>query len=140
MPVLDYAVLADYVREEDGLAHAIAAGIDTVYAPEVPTGHNVGLLMRVSFTRTECGRPHRLEVIFQDEDGQRLAHLNAVVEPDWPEGLPPNWRRGMMSALNLGVPLPRYGLYAFEILVNDTHMKTVPLRVAPREAPPIGGG
>lgn len=133
MPVLDYAVLCDYVRLEGGLAHVIAAGIDTIYTQDVPAGQNVGLLIRVSFTRNECGRQHRVEVIFQDEDGERLAQIMGVVEPEWPEGNPPNWRSSAMLGLNIGVPLPRFGLYAFEVLVNDNHMKTIPLRVVQRE-------
>lgn len=136
MPVLDYAVLCDYVRAEGGIAHAIAAGIDTIWTQEVPAGQNVGLLMRVSFTRNECGRPHRAEVIFQDEDGERLAQIMGVVEPQWPAGHPPNWRVGALLGLNIGIPLPRFGLYAFEILVNDNHMRTVPLRVMQREGAP----
>jgi hypothetical protein len=38
-----------------------------------------------------------------------------------------------MAGINMGVPLPRYGLYSFEVLVNDSLLKSVPLRV--REAP-----
>lgn len=142
MPVLDYAVLCDYVRAEGGLAHVIAAGIDTVWTEDVPAGQNVGLLMRVSFTRNECGRPHRVEIIFQDEDGERLAQIMGVSEPQWPEGFPPNWRVGALVGLNFAVPLPRFGLYAFEVLVNDNHMKTIPLRVMAKEqaeAPPPEG-
>jgi hypothetical protein len=59
MPELDYALLCDYVRAERGVAHTIAAGIDTVHRPEVPTVANLGLLARVTFTRAECGRLHR---------------------------------------------------------------------------------
>jgi hypothetical protein len=139
VPVLDYALLCDYVRAEGGLAHVIAAGIDTVWTQDVPAGQNVGLLMRVSFTRNECGRQHRVEVIFQDEDGERLAQIMGVVSPEWPEGNPANWRAGTVVGLNIGVPLPRFGLYAFEVLVNDSHMKTIPLRVAER-APAAEGG
>ena len=135
MPVLDYAVLCDYVRVEGGLAHVIAAGIDTILKDEVPSGQNVGLLMRVGFTRNECGRPHRVEVIFQDEDGERLAQIVGVVQPEWPEGVPPNWTSGALAGLNLGVPLPRFGVYAFEILVNDNHLKTIPLRVLRQQLP-----
>jgi hypothetical protein len=72
MPELDYAVLGDYVRAEAGIAHVIAAGIDTIWSAEVPTGRNVGLLLRITFTRNECGRLHRIEIIFQDTDGARL--------------------------------------------------------------------
>jgi len=135
VPSLDYALLCDYVRAEAGLAHVIAAGIDTIWKEEVPAGQNVGLLIRVAFARSECGRPHRLEVIFQDEDGARLAQMEAAVQPAWVEGLPPSWSVGVVVAMNVGLPLPRFGLYALEILVNDSLVKTIPLRVIRREQP-----
>jgi hypothetical protein len=104
-------------------------GIDTVTAPVVPALLPVGLLLRIAFTRAECGRPHRVEVILQGEDGDRLMEASAVLTPEWKEDLPPHWRVGILSALNFPIPLPRYGLYSFEILINDTSHKTIPLRV-----------
>jgi hypothetical protein len=136
MPDLDYAVLCDYVRAEGGIAHVIAAGIDTLYADEVPGGRNVALLMRVGFARSECGRPHRIEVIFQGEDGDRLSHITGVTEPQWSEGLPPGWKAGALLGMNLGIPLPRFGLYSFDILINDSLAKTIPLRVVQRTESP----
>lgn len=134
MPELDYALLCDFVRaERGGPAHLVGGGIDTIYAQEVPTGHNLGLLARLTFTRAECGRPHRVEIIFQDQDGKRLTEIQGVVEPEWKEGLPPGWRTGALVGLNFGVPLPDYGVYAFEILVNDSSVKSLNLRVVPRE-------
>lgn len=141
MPELKYALLADFVRsEEGGVAHVISAGIDTVFVPAVPTGQNIGLLFRVEFTRNECGRPHRLEVIFQDIDGHRLAHLNSVVTPEWNDDLPVAWRVGMQGGLNFGIPLPVLGIYSFEILVNDTHQETLNLRVVQRPDSGVGEG
>ena len=134
MPELDYAVLGDYVRAEQGVAHVMAAGIDTIYAPSVPTGQNLGLAARFTFTRNECGRPHRIEIPFQGEDGDRLALLSVVVTPEWSPDLPIHWSKGGLVALNFAVPLPRYGLYSFEILVNDQSHKTMPLRVLRPEA------
>jgi hypothetical protein len=136
MPSLSYALLADYVRAESGVAHVIAAGIDTVYAAEVPTGHNLGLLIAVRFTRAECGRPHRLEIRFSDEDGNDLAQASTVVTPDWDDTIPLHWGRGLLTALNLGVPLTRYGLYQFVIMVDDNQLGELPLRVVPRAVAP----
>jgi hypothetical protein len=133
MPELDYALLCDYVRAEGGIAHMIGAGLDTIMAPQVPTGQNLGVVLRVAFARAECGRPHRIEIIFQGEDGERHAVVNAVVEPKWAADLPASWKQGLLAGINMGVPLPRYGLYSFEVLVNDSLLKSVPLRV--REAP-----
>lgn len=139
MPELDLALIADYVHAEGGVAYVMRGCIDTVTAPETPTGRNVGFLFRVAFTRSECDRPHRIEVIFQAEDGERLADMQAIVEPEWNEELPPHWKVKLLGAFNLGIPLPRYGLYAFEVLINDSHCKTIELRVVapPRpEVPP----
>ena len=135
VPNLDYAVLCDYVRAEAGLAHVIAAGIDTVWTPDVPTGRNLGLLMRISFRRAECGREHQIEIIFQDADGERLVELHTAITPEWQEGVPASWGVGAIAGLNFGVPLPRFGLYSFEILINGNHVKTVPLRLSQAEAP-----
>ena len=131
MPELDYGLICDYVRAEGGIAHVISAGIDTIWANEVPAGQNIGLLMRFTFTRNECGREHRIEVIFQDADGERLAQIAAAVTPQWNQELPAGWRAGVLMGLNVGVPLPAYGLYSLEIMLNDSQVKTIPLRVAP---------
>lgn len=135
MPELDFALLGDYVRAEGGIAHVIAGGIDTIYAPVVPTGQNLGLLFRILFSRTECDRPHRLEVIFQDEDGARLTQISSAVTPVWSEGQPAHWKKGLLGGFNFGVPLPRYGLYSFEMMVNDNLLKSLPLRVVERAMP-----
>ena len=140
LPDLDFALLADYVRVDGGIAHAIAAGIDTVYAPEVPTGQNLGLLFRAEFTRNECDRPHRIEMILQDIDGQRLVHLTTVVTPSWDADLPVGWNVGMLGGLNFGAPLPAYGVYSLEILINDHHQKTIRLRVEPPPPEMTSGG
>jgi hypothetical protein len=140
VPELDYALLCDFVRSEGGIAHVISAGIDTVFQDEVPAAQNLGLLMRIGFAHVECGRPHRLEITFQDEDGARLTHLQTVIQPEWSPELPPNWRQGAMAGLNLGLPLPRFGLYSFEVVINDTLVKSIPLRVAQREHPERGEG
>jgi hypothetical protein len=140
VPDLDYAVLCDYVRvEPTGVAHAIAAGIDTVWTESVPAGQNVGLLVRVAFDRTECGRPHRVEVIFQDADGQRLAQLQGGATPEWPPDHPPGWKVGALLGLNVGIPLPAFGQYSFEILLNDNHVKAIPLRVEQGPQAPAPG-
>jgi len=133
MPELDFALLSDYVRTEGegGVAHVIAAGMNTITAQQVPTGQNVGLLVRLSFTRNECDRPHRVEVIFQDVDGERLVNVGGVVTPRWSDDLPVAWRAGILWGLNIPLPLPRYGVYALELLVNDNSFATLDLRVVP---------
>ena len=131
MPEIDYAFLCDHARVEGGLGYVIAAGVDTLYVPEVPSGANIALLMRVSFTRNECDRPHRIEVIIQDTDGARIGVINGTATPQWIPDLPPGWRVGTMTAFNMGLPLPHYGEYSIEILVNDGNARSIDFRVIP---------
>jgi hypothetical protein len=135
MPELDYAFLCDYVRAEGGIAHVVAAGIDTVYVPDVPAGINLGMLMRITFTRNECGRPHRVEVIIRDVDGVHIARVTGTATPEWDPNLPANWRVGTFVPFNVGLPIPHYGEYSIEILLNDSHVKTINFRVLPSSSP-----
>ena len=132
MPALDYALVCDYVRAEGGVAHVIAAGVDTYHFAEVPASANLGLLLRATFTRNECGRRHTIELIFQDADGARLAQVQATTVPDWPDDHPAGWPVGTLLGLNVGVPFPSFGDYALEILVNGSSLKSIPLRAVQR--------
>jgi hypothetical protein len=136
VPELDFAILADRVSTDGGVGYLMRGGIDTVTAQEVPMILPVGLLIRVGFTRQECGRPHRLEVIFQGEDGERLMQASIVLEPGWDEDLPAHWRVHVLGALNFAVPLTRHGLYSFEILINDSNVKTIHVRAVESPADP----
>jgi Family of unknown function (DUF6941) len=128
VPELDFAILADRVSTDGGVGYVMRGGIDTINAQEVPIILQIGLLIRVGFTRQECGRPHRFEVIFQDEDGQRLMQTSTVLEPAWDAAQPAHWRVNVLGALNFAVPLTRHGLYSFEILINDSNVKTIQVR------------
>lgn len=131
VPELDFAVICDYVRVDasGGCAHVIGGGIDTIYADSVPTGRNVGLWARARFAQAECGRPHRIEIFVQDLDGSRVAEIEGTVRPEWPENYPTGWKVGVGMAYNLGLPLPSYGQYAFELLINDSLVKSIPFLV-----------
>jgi uncharacterized protein DUF6941 len=132
MPDLDYALLCDFVRADPGgVAHAIGAGIDTLYAAEVPTGHNVGLLAKFTFTQGESGRPHRIELFFRTTDGAELVKIEALIAPEWDETLPPGWGVGAVMGINFGIPLPDYGLYSLEVMIDDRSVKSLQLRVVP---------
>lgn len=136
MAELDFAIIADHARVEGGVVHIMAGAIDTIYAPQVPVGHNLSLAMRILFTQNECGRPHRFDVIIQDADGERLAAVNGTTTPEWPDGHPVHWSVGSLAALNMGILFPRYGFYEAIIMVNDEQRKSLPLRV---ESVPEGG-
>lgn len=129
MPSLDFAVVCDFVRADKGVGHILGGGFDTIHVRDVPAAHNMGLWARIMLARNECDRPHRIEIIVQGEDGQRVVQVSGTFSEKWDESLPAHWKRGVGLAFNLGVPLPRLGLYSLEILVNDNLLKTIDLRV-----------
>jgi hypothetical protein len=129
MPELDFALLCDYVRAEQGVAHVIAGGIDTITVEELPAGQNMGLWARVLLARSECGRPHRLEVILQGADGERFAELSGPIQRDWQDAYPPGAKVGVALAFNIGLTFPAAGMYSFDILINDTLAKSIPLYI-----------
>lgn len=140
MPEVDYAFLCDYARtDQSGVAHAIAVGVDTIYAPEVPTGRNLGLLMRITSTQGESGRPHRVEVFVRSTDGAELVRIEGILQPEWNPTLPAGWPVGELIAFNFGVPFPEFGVYAVEIMIDDHSEKSMNLRVVPMEPAPAPG-
>jgi hypothetical protein len=88
MPELDYALLCDYARAEGGVAHVIAAGIDTIHRPEVPSVANLGLLARIVFADEERGETHEVEVRLRDQEGEQIAQVNLSGVPRRIEGSP----------------------------------------------------
>jgi hypothetical protein len=133
MPELDYALLCDYVRAEGGVAHVIAAGIDTIHRPEVPSVANLGLLARIVIADDEINEPHQVEVRLRDQEGEQVAQLNLIAVPYSIEGIPEGWPSGALLAINFGVPLPSHGAYTLTILLDGTPAKTINLRVIPPE-------
>lgn len=134
MPELQSAVLADYVRPEAGIAHVVAAGIDTVFAPSVPLGNNFGLLLVFRLTQDEAGITHEVNVIFRQRDSDEpIARLTATFQSTTTAGeLPEDWRLSAVVGLNFGIPIPDYGFYVFEISFPDGPVVAeLPLRVVP---------
>lgn len=139
MPELDFMVVADYVRSEGGVLHMIAAGIDTIYANAVPSARLVGLGLRLLITPAETRHEHPVELIFQDPDGQRIAQLNAVIpaQPS-PPAVKAGRPFGAVIAFNIQLPLPAYGDFSFELLIHGSHVKSIPIIIAPAVQPVSG--
>lgn len=128
MPELDYALLADAARDDGGLVSILAAGIDTFLAPQEPANATMAIVLRVGFTRNECGRPHRVEMLLQGEDGETVARVNGTTTPEWPAHHPVNWKTYSSLVINLAVSLP-LGQYQVIVMIDDTEAKSLPFRV-----------
>ncbi len=135
MAEIDFVILADHVRSDNGVLNLVGGGFDRIIAPHVPMGMNVGLGLRFLFTRPECDRPHQLRVAFQDADAQVLVEVHGEFVPVVPPGHESGDKIGVTINVNLGILLPHFGQYTFEILLNEDPMKSIPLRVIPLPDP-----
>ena len=131
MAEIDFVIMADYVRLDSGILNIVGGGFDQIQASVVPTGQAIGLGMRFLFTRPECGRPHEFRIIFADERAQPLLQVLHTINPEVPPGHEPGTTIGFTVNANLVVPLPDYGVFTFEILLDGVSMKSTRLRVVP---------
>lgn len=133
MPEVDFMAVCEHVRGEAGTLHMISAGLERVHLPAVPGGFNFGLGIRLTLTRLECEKPHLVEIVFQNEDGKPIGRMNATLNSTYPSNLPPGWPTRAALAMNLGLPIPAYGIYSFELAIDGQSKKSISIVV---EKPP----
>jgi hypothetical protein len=133
MPEVDFMILCDYVRSDGGVLHMIAGGVDQISAGDVPAAHNVGIGLRMSLTRAECDRPHDIELRWQDREGEPLLQIRAAFNAEYPIGLPTGWLAFGVLPLNVALPLPAYGVYSLELLIDGVSKKSIPVLVQRQE-------
>lgn len=120
MPALDYMVLADYVRQDNGVMHIMGAGVDTVGTLAVPVVQPFGIAIRLSFDTTEeAGEEHHLTVSFIGPDKRVLDGNATFFTPPRPPGVPEHWKTGLNVVIQIPVPLPEFGDYSCELSIDD---------------------
>lgn len=133
MPQLDFAFLADAAEAEPGRKlYVLGGGIDSISAVGYPVVHpHLALVMRVLVHPSESGRTHRMEITLVDTDGGHLAQVQGeFTGPPAPQPLGRDV--GINMVLNfVNVRFESPGDYAFEILINGQHQKSLPLRLVP---------
>jgi hypothetical protein len=139
MPEVDFMILCDYVRPEGGIMHILGGGIDKIDLGTFPAVHNIGIAIRLTMTRAECGRTHEIELVFQDTDGRRMVGFSGSFNAIYPDGVPPGWPAHGVIPINMGIPLPAAGMYSFELLIDGNAKKSLPLLVT-HAAPPLAVG
>lgn len=134
-------IIADYVRTDAGVLHLVGAGFDTVHLPAVPGLLTAGIGLRILLDVAEARDPHPFGLIFQNADGQRLAEVTGVVGPmteDTPQP-PPGRPYSVVLPLNARLPIPDYGDYSLEFILDDQPLKTIILTVVAGQATAPGG-
>lgn len=127
---IEYALLADAAQQSsDGKLYVMGGGIGTIGAKTFPTIHpTMSLVLKLQLHPSECDREHRLEVQLWDADGQSIGTgVNGAFNvPRSPEG------RLAYAQMILNILQARFekpGDYAFHIIVDGQHVKTLPLEL-----------
>jgi hypothetical protein len=123
MPELEYLVLAEYVRQDAGMTHIMAAGIDTFWIPDhaLPAAVPVGLVARLTFdSRDRVGADHNIGFVFENTDGPQLITLNQRIPTPAPaRGVPEHWRTAANVIFRLALLFPAHGNYRLQVTVDD---------------------
>jgi hypothetical protein len=130
---IDFAFLADSAEAVNGKIYVIGGAIDTIWAKQVPSTHpHLSFVLRLKFDVAEIGRKHKLEIQIMDEDGIIVANLGGELEiPSKNPNLPKGWQQTSVAVLNFqNLKFSKFCDYSFNILVNNSCLRSVPLRVA----------
>lgn len=129
---VEFAFLADAADAPlGGKLYVLGAGINELGAAKFPTAHpTLVLVLKLRLHAAECERSHRLEIQFWDADGTRLP---PEMSAEFTAAQHPRYKTRdvfVQMVLNIiGLPLPAPGEYDFHIVVDDRHLKTLPLYV-----------
>lgn len=128
---LDFAFLADSADVANGKLYVMGGAFDTIHVQSFPATHPaLAVILRLLLKPHDLDRKHQLEIQLLDADGHKIAsapgELSVAKSPDSPSG----WKQPFLLPLRfLNTPFQKPGHYSIEILVNDTMLKTIPLRV-----------
>ena len=130
---VDFAFLADAAEAVNGKLYVVGGAIDTIWSTGVPVVYpRLSFAMRLLITPAELGRKHNLEINIMDEDGKRMITVGGTLDAQRSPELPAGWKQGTLIVLHFGGQFPKFGNYTIEIVVNNSSIKSVPLRVAQR--------
>ena len=140
---LNLGLLADNAHIDDRGKLWILGEFRYIFTPTVPATYGkFALVARWIATVVELrGKESTFQIEFVDQDGNPVVPIS----PKFPLQFGPlgDAAPGKMQAQLVlemgGVPLPKYGEYAFHLIVNGNHTGHVPLYVAVAPtAPPSG--
>ena len=130
---VDFAFLADAAEVANGKLHLVGGAFDTIWARNVPLRYpKISLALRLLFSAAELDRKHKVEIRIMHEDGKTIApSIGGDLEIQKNPNLPKGWKQGFLTVMNfVDLSFPAFGDYGFELVVNNTNVKSIPLRIA----------
>ena len=131
---VDFALLADAADAVNGKLYLVGGAFDTIWAQQTPLMYpKLSLALRLLFSPAELGRKHKLEIRIMNEDGKNVAPpIAGELEVQKNSNLPKGWRQGFLTVMNFAnLNFSNFGDYTFELVMNNTGIKSIPLRIAP---------
>ena len=125
---VDTALLCESATTKDGLLYVLGGGIVQTQHAEFPAEIGMTLALRIMLHPTELTRPHGLEILLQDEDGQLVTKVDVGIGITENVVVPPGEEAPLVLPWSFpGRPkLPHPGRYSFEILIDGVHQLAVP--------------
>jgi uncharacterized protein DUF6941 len=133
-------VLADYALIDQQGKLSVLGLFQHVWVPHFPAVHpRAHLVLRLRGRRTEIGE-HHMRIRFVDDQNTKLVEGEGSVHFGEPPAGVVDVEAGAVLVFDL--PLPRAGVYAFEISLDGAEEYRVPLSVGlmPGSAPGSEGG
>lgn len=129
---VDFAFLAEHAEVVNGKLYVMSGAIDTFWTANVPfTCPKLSFVLRILFSAAEVDIKHKMELSLLTDDGKKImppigGDLEIKRNPNQPKG----WEHGFLAVMNIGnLKFPDFGDYSFELVINNTSQKSVPLRI-----------
>ena len=133
---VEYAFLADSAQTStDGKLYVLGGGIDRIFAGKFPAIHeSMALVLKLRLHPTECEREHSLEVELWDPDGNPIGgKVSGQFTAERSEKGRDSFVQLVLNILRAQFKAP--GDYAFHVVVDGQHKKTLSLRLESAPAP-----
>lgn len=129
---VDFAFLADSAQVIDGKLFVMGGGFDTIWTTRLPAiQQHVAFVMRLLFSNKDAGKRHNLEIKVVHEDKGEVARLSGELRIEKQPRTPMVGASSVSTVMNIeSLQFRELGNYRFEIHVNGSHMKSIPLRIA----------
>ena len=130
---VDFAFLADAAEVANGKLHLVGGAFDTIWGQQAPLNYpKLSMALRLLFSPAELNRKHKVEIRIMNEDGKIIPpSIGGDLEISKNPNLPKGWKQGFMTVMNFAnLNFPAFGDYSFELVVNNTSAKSIPLRIA----------
>jgi len=136
---VEYAFLADGAQtSSDGKLYVLGGGIDKIFAKTFPAVHPfMSLVLKTKLHPSECEREHTLELELWDPDGNSIGgKVSAKFSADRQPGGRPAFMQLVLNIVQ--VRFERPGDYAFQILIDGQHYKSVSFYLEETAGPSTG--